>query len=177
MDLEKLMSSPERVRIIQDVLLQGTVTNKGVSDRTATNKGLVSIYLNNLVLQGFLSKEGRSYKVKDSANTRALKRFLNLTTLTTQCLETSWARGIGCYGSWADGTNTIESDVVVWVIVDVIDNEKIAQFRKALSDRTRSEVNILVLTDEKIRSMREQDTVFYRNLIYGSVVLAGEKHL
>lgn len=174
MDLTKLTSSPERVRIIHDVMLQGNVTNKGVSDRTSTNKGLVSIYLNYLVELGIIMKDRRSYKVKDTAQVRALKRFLNLSRLSFEDLDISWANGIGIYGSWADGTNTIESDVDLWVMVDDVDNLRISMFRKALSDMTLSETNILVLTDEKIRSLKEQDTLFYRNLKYGSVVLVGE---
>jgi predicted nucleotidyltransferase len=174
MEMEKLMSSPDRVRILDHILLHRTMTNKEVTLGSGACKGLVSIYLNLLVDQQILRKEGRSYKVNDTAMVRALKKFMNLTKLSVDDLDISWARGIGLYGSWADGTNTNESDVDIWILVESIDNEKNALFRKALSDRTRSEVNILILTDDKIRSMEEQDTLFFRNIKYGSVVLAGE---
>ncbi|MCU0799162.1 MAG: nucleotidyltransferase domain-containing protein [Candidatus Thermoplasmatota archaeon] len=174
MKLYGLLSSPERIRILEDMLINGPSLNKDVTYRTGVNKGLVSIYLNMLVDRGILTKSGRTYHVKDSAIVKATKRLLNLARISIDDIDVTWARGVGIYGSWAEGTNSFESDVDVWVIVDEIDNSRIALFRKILSDRTHAEVNILTLTDHKLNEMKERNSLFYSNLKCGSVVLAGE---
>jgi len=168
------MSSQERVLILYDVLYHGTSSNKEVTERTGVNKGLVSIYLNMLVDRGILTKERRTYKVMDSAIVRSIKRMLNLAKISMDELDTSWARGIGIYGSWAEGSNSVESDVDVWALVDEMDSHRIAQFRKALSDMTLSEVNILTLTIDRIERLKEQNSLFYKKLVCDSVVLVGE---
>jgi predicted nucleotidyltransferase len=85
------------------------------------------------------------------------------------------AKGLGLYGSWARGTNHQDSDLDVWIKADSLPAENmLARMQKDLSLQTRAEVNLLVLTPEKLERLKREDKPFYNSLIIGQVTLKGE---
>ncbi len=116
--LTELFKTKERVRIISYIMYQKIFTVNQVSIETGVTKGLVSRYLKYVHGVGLLTKSKQSYQLKDCANTRAIKLLLNLNKINIESLDTDWITGIGIFGSWAQGTNTNESDLDVWIKVD-----------------------------------------------------------
>ncbi len=77
---------------------------------------------------------------------------------------------VGIYGSFAAGKDTPESDIDLWIYtknhVDVI---KIKKVTRELEADFRREVKLLVLTDKKIKDLKEKDPEFYFRLKLTSV--------
>lgn len=173
--LTGLFKTEERIRILRYALYRNNVSVTAVSKETMTNKGLVSGYLSNLAKQGLLRKEGKKYRAQDNAMVSAVKVLLNLDRLGMIPVDFDWIRGMGIFGSWAQGTNTYESDIDVWIRVDSYPPEKeLAKLQSDLWKKAGCEVNLLVLTPEKIRDILARDIPFYNSLARTSIVLEGE---
>ena len=83
--------------------------------------------------------------------------------------------GIGIFGSWAEGTNTYESDLDMWIMVDPYPSEhELARLQKDIRTMAGVEVNMLVLTDEKVERIKRTDLPFYNSLVRTSIILKGE---
>lgn len=109
--LTELFKTKERVRIISYLMYQKNFTVNQVSKETGITKGLVSRYLKYVYGIGFFTKTKNTYQPIDSAHTRAIKLLLNLNKINIKSLDIGWTTGIGIFGSWAQGTNTYESDL------------------------------------------------------------------
>jgi len=170
-----LFKSKERVKILYYVLYRDNVSVTGVSKETGTNKGLVSRYLDNLARHELLQKIDKKYRVLDNAMVRAIKVLLNLDRLSPKPVTFDQVHGIGIFGSWAQGTNTYKSDIDVWIRVERYPPEKeLAQIQNALRKAAGCEINLLVLTPQKMRELRSKDAPFYNSLVRTSIVLDGE---
>lgn len=110
---------------------------------------------------------------------RAIKIFLNIKKITerktVQKLKKLGINGTGIYGSWANGTNTEDSDLDIWIKTGKkLSEAKIAtvagEMRKALGTNTQ----ILVLDRERMEKIKQEDPVFYYSLLFGSIILFGE---
>jgi predicted nucleotidyltransferase len=172
--LTELFKTKERVRIISYIMYQKNVTVNQVSHETGVTKGLVSRYLRYVYGAGLLTKERQSYQPKDCAHTRAIKLLLNLNKINIKSLDTDWTTDMGIFGSWAQGTNTHESDLDIWVKVDAYPAEyQIARLQRDISIMAGAEVNMLVLTPEKMKSIKKADQPFYNSLLRTSIELKG----
>ena len=101
--------------------------------------------------------------------------MLNLEIIDLSTLSLGSARGLGLYGSWARGMNHQESDLDVWIRADSLPAEsELARLQKDLSQQADCEVNLLVLTPEKLERLKREDKPFYNSLVMGSVTLIGE---
>jgi len=88
-----------------------------------------------------------------------------------------WAKGIGIYGSWARGTNTRESDLDLWILVDTYSRDlefQVAGFQHELAHVLGYEVHTLILTKEKVRDLSRKDAPFYEEFRRDYVVIRGE---
>ena len=173
--LIELFKTEERARILRYVMFHSAFSVVEVSRATGVTKGLVSRYLRLLEEHGLLQKEGREYSPHDGAHSRAIKLLLNLERIDLSALSLGSARGLGLYGSWARGTNHQESDLDVWIKADSLPPESVlARLQKDLSPQAGSEVNLLVLTPEKLERLRRDDPPFCNSLFMNSVTLKGE---
>lgn len=78
------------------------------------------------------------------------------------------------YGSWAKGTNNYDSDVDLFLkIKRKVSEERIALLSKRLADSLDAEVHLLVLTEDKLSSLKKKDPFFYSAMING-ILLWGE---
>jgi DNA-binding Lrp family transcriptional regulator len=83
--------------------------------------------------------------------------------------------GVGIYGSWANGTNCEDSDLDIWVRVKKHPGEvKIASLTSEIRGSVGTNVQVLVLTPEKVRRLKIEDPIFYYSLVFGSIVIYGE---
>lgn len=171
----ELLKTEERVRILRYVMFRSSSSVAEVSRATGVTKGLVSRYLRLLVEHGLLQKDGRAYSPHDGAYSRAVKLLLNLERIDLSTLSLVSVKGLGLYGSWARGTNHQESDLDVWIRADRLPPEGVlARLQKDLSLQSDSEVNLLVLTPEKLERLKTEDIPFYNSLLMSSVTLKGE---
>jgi len=85
------------------------------------------------------------------------------------------AIGCGIYGSCANGTNHEESDIDIWIKVDKHPGEaKVATVSNEIRKLLGRNVQILVLTPERIERLKKEDPIFYYSLVFGSIRLYGE---
>lgn len=173
--LTELFKTEERARILRYVMFRSSFSMAEVSRATGVTKGLVSRYLRLLVEHGLLQKEGRKYSSHDGAHSRSIRLLLNLERIDLSTISLGPVRGLGLYGSWARGTNHQESDLDVWIRADSLPPESVlARLQKDLSQRAEGEVNLLVLTPEKLECLKREDPPFYNSLFMNSVTLKGE---
>jgi predicted nucleotidyltransferase len=173
--LTELFKTEERSKVLRYVMFRSSFSVAEVSRVTGVTKGLVSRYLRLLVVHGLLQKEGREYSPPDGALSRAVKLLLNLERIDLSALSLGSARGLGLYGSWARGTNHQESDLDVWIRADHQPPESdLARLQRDLSQQADCEVNLLVLTPEKLERLKKEDKPFYNSLVMNSVTLKGE---
>ena len=175
--LSELLSSEERIWLLRYALTTSPVTVTEAARAAAVNKGLASRYLAILAGDGYLERDGRDFSWIDNPKTRSLKAFLNVEALYKKIALPEWAIGIGLYGSWSTGTNTSESDLDLWVLVEEISPEtelEVARLERDLSAAMGCEVTILVLTRDKLASLREEDPPFYMSLMRETKTLEGE---
>ncbi len=110
---------------------------------------------------------------------KALKIFFNIQKLTDsnviRILKKIEPAGAGIYGSWANGTNNETSDVDIWIKVEKKANEtKIAVLSSKMRKALRRNIQLLVLTPERIGRLKRDDPIFYYSLVFGSINIYGE---
>ncbi len=175
--LSEVFKSEERILILRYVGLRASVTVQAVADGTGRSKGFVSQYLNMLVEEQLLTRNHRAFIREDSALWRSIKRLLNLDLLRPHVTLPAWVDGIGIFGSWAEGTNTTESDLDLWILVSRYDPDLeicAAELDQEIARYTGCEVNSFLLTPDKLRHLKEHDQPFYTSLKRGYLTLQGE---
>jgi predicted nucleotidyltransferase len=173
--LTELFKTEKRVEILNYILYENKSSVTEVSRETGVSKGLVSRFIRYLESSGLIEKSGRSYYPKNIEKTKAIKVLLNLDKINLNQLNLDWADSIGIYGSWASGANTSESDFDVWVKVGKYPPEQeISRLNKDLRDMTKAEVSMLILTPEKLETLKNTDKPFYNSLLRNSIVLKGD---
>jgi predicted nucleotidyltransferase len=110
---------------------------------------------------------------------KVLKAFFNIKKMIDKNiikkLKKLEALSAGVYGSWANGTNYEDSDLDIWVKVIKHPGEiKIATISNDIRKVLGKNVQILVLTPERIKKLKKEDPIFYYSLVFGSIVLYGE---
>ena len=174
-NIPTLFRTKERLILLRAALSVSTFTVQQIAARTGLSKGLVSPYLALLKHEGLLMRINRTYQIKTSALTVAVKRLLNVDLVSSVYKKPAWAYGIGMFGSWADGTNTDESDLDLWVfIAEPPAGIAVAEVERTVSRALSVEVHILVLSQEKMIGMKKSDEPFYRLFTRQSITLDGE---
>jgi predicted nucleotidyltransferase len=172
--LTDLFRTEEREKILSCTLDRPACTVQEIADATGITKGLVSRYLASLAGRGILARDGRTYHLQYTAMTRHLKKILNIERLHAAITLPAWADGIGLYGSFAQGTNTRESDLDLWVRVRDLPPELAgATAEREWSKILNLEVHILILTPEKIHSLADTDKPFWQSFTRDAIVLEG----
>lgn len=170
-----LFKTPERMKILETVLKKKKITVSQITQETGVSKGMVSRYLKTMKAENFLNRKKQTYYLINHARTRALKILLSLEQLKWDEISPKWVESVGLYGSWASGTNTELSDVDIWIkVVNYPSEDEMNQLYKNIKNNTNSEVNILILTPEKLEQMKKTDPPFYHSLQIGSLLLEGE---
>lgn len=175
MNIYKLLSTEERIRILEDILYKEELLGvSDVAERLNLSKGLVSMFFDILVEERILEKTGIKFKVLKNIEVTTLKILLNLNSFDTNVLEKfKFVKGVGLYGSFIKGENTEESDIDIYVLIKDTSEENLAKLTKELK-RKNAKINPLYLTEDKLRTLEKEDTVFYHSLIFGSINIYGK---
>ena len=119
-----------------------------VSSRKLKNKEILSLDLNNLRL----SKIRQLINIHDMLNHSSFKE------LNKQGI-------VGIYGSFAAGKDTFQSDIDLWFYAkDHTNALKLKNITRKIETDFRKEVRLLLLTDKKIKDLKENDPEFYFRL-------------
>ena len=169
-----LFSTPERVKILEQVLFNDDLTNSEITRRTGVNKGLISVYLRELVNRGLLIKNGSKYICSNSIIVKQIKILMNLITIGSWNIDTTNILGMGIFGSWATGENTHISDLDLWIMLEKIDNRIIGEVLSEISINSDVQTDILVLTKQKWKMIKENDPPFYRSITWNGITIHGD---
>jgi predicted nucleotidyltransferase len=146
-----------------------------VAKNVGASKGSVSLTLKKLTKEGIV----RDLHVDISdPRVRAMKIMINVQGIVSKGIISKlkkYTSGAGLYGSWANGTNTEDSDVDIWI-------KPKKSFKQALlgklsgeiSAALGAEVQLLVLSKERIENLKKDNVVFYHSLLFSSMQLYGE---
>jgi predicted nucleotidyltransferase len=178
--LVDLFKTEERTKILRYVMFRSSFSVSEVSRAAGVNKGLASRYLRILEKLGLLERDGRTYSLLDGALPRVVRLLLNLEKLDVPTLGLGpfdgpkGIKGLGLYGSWANGTNRLDSDLDVWISSDNLPDEMgLARLQRDLSHRAGTEVNLLVINQQKLAELKINDPPFYNSLIMNSLTIKG----
>jgi predicted nucleotidyltransferase len=176
MNIWTLFSTRERLKILKYIIYKDEVlTINKIANELRLSKGLLSKYFHILLKEKVLLKSNNKFFVKDNSYTRSLKILLNLNTFKFESLfrKYEFVKAAGFYGSFVKGTNTEDSDIDMWMLIEGVDEEKIAKLTNELK-RKSDKIKPLYLTTEKIKMLKEKDPVFYHSLVFGSISIYGE---
>ena len=174
-DLSAIFRTAERISLLHAALTVPNCTVRQITAKTGLSKGLVSPFLALLEREGILQRKDLTYHLVFSPLTVAIKRLLNIDRITAVGKNPAWASGIGLYGSWAEGTNTEESDIDMWVYTKTLPTGiMVAELERNISRALSTEVHVLVLTREKIAGMKASDEPFYQSFVKQAITLEGD---
>jgi len=174
-----VFSSEERVKLLVFLLNNPgkELSVRGIARELGLSPAFVSAFIKKLRKEGLVGKKIRFFDPR----IKALKILLNVKQLFEAKIvevflrEFPAVKGIGFYGSWANGLNYVDSDLDLWVkVVGRTDERKLLNVVRAIKKKLGVQPNILVLTPEKINNLREKDFVFYCSLV-NSFLLWGEQ--
>ena len=176
MNLSGLFSTEERVKLLEQVIYNvGDLSVNKVADELSLSKGLVSKFFHILTKEKIMTKRKNKFLIQDNIHTRAIKILLNLAQIDVKLFDKyRFIKSVGLYGSSVKGKNTLESDVDLWILTKKTEEENLAKLTNELKKRDMN-IRILYLTEEKLKILKEEDTVFYHSLIFGSVTIYGEE--
>ena len=163
------ISDNKNTKIIRTILedpekeLQVRKVAKGIK----TSPASVSITLSKLKKLGLIKR-----KKIDISNpkVRALKILFNIEIISneiTRIKKAVPAKGIGIYGSWANGTNTGQSDLDIWIKIEKQPTAmQIAELRSKLRKRINIEPSLLFLTKQKVEEIKKTNPPLYFSIVY-----------
>jgi len=177
MNMEKIFSTEERIRILTEVIFRtGPVSVSDVAARLKLSKGLVSKYFDILAKEGILRKSKGKLFATDSSMVKAVKILLNIRNINAGLFRKyPFVKSVGLYGSCAKGENTEDSDIDIWIRIQEAKEEVLASLTSALQ-RKVSKGKVVFLTDRKIEKLKKEDELFYHALAFGSIILYGDKN-
>ncbi len=177
MNIEKLFSSKERVNILESVIfLEGQFGVNETAKKLKLSKGLISKYFEILIKEGVLKKKANKFIVSDNIKVKSIKILLNIKKVDINVYKKyKFIRAVGLYGSCAKGTNTVSSDVDLWIKVVRVSDEEIAELTSGLRKQIEN-VKLLILDNKKLELLKNKDTLFYHSLYFGSIILFGSEN-
>ena len=177
MNISELISTPERERILQRLLYASRPEGLyQIAKEAKVSPSQVHKYISIWKGYGLIS----GTKPNDEPLVRALRLSENTHFLRDERLVARIqaalpkVKGIGLYGSWANGTNDENADIDIWIFVDrELDYLAMGRLRRDLENRLKKKLDMVVLTEGKLRELREKNPTFYYSL-YHSIRLFGD---
>ncbi|MCX6768636.1 MAG: nucleotidyltransferase domain-containing protein [Candidatus Micrarchaeota archaeon] len=168
-----LLSTKERVEIVKEaVFAPETVTVTGIAKKTGISKSVVSGILGLMLKEKIMGRKGLAFVPLGSPQAVAMRLLFNVSAFEPGLFAHPFVKAAGLYGSWAKGTNTMESDVDIWVRVEGAKTDEMASMQRRIVDEF-PKAKVLFLDDEKIKSIREKNPLFYNSLVFGSIIMYG----
>lgn len=175
MNIGRLISTKERQKILGHLLTHPSevTTMRALAAKLGVSASQVHKYF------GILGKEGllEGLRLKRGPLTASLRLLWNVKRIeeagVVQVLRRriKSVEGIGFYGSWAAGTNTEDSDLDLWIKTEAEpDDLELAKTRKELESKLGVPVDIIIVSPESLKHLREKSDAFYFSLYNGRVV-------
>lgn len=171
MKLQGLFSTPEREKILQQILAHPSrkIKISQLAEETGLSLGFVSNYVNMLRKKGVAREKLEAEKPE----ARALKQLVNVNVLVENGVvevirkNLPGVTGIGVYGSWANGTNYEDSDLDIWVKAEKKPADPVlAKTRRKIEERLGTKTTVLILSKQRLRELVEKDKPFYSSLFH-----------
>lgn len=176
MNIPKILSTKERLKILKFVIYKtGPLNVNKTASELKLSKGLISKFFDILIKEGLLKRTGKKLLVQDNTSMKAIKIMLNLESFDTKIFKKyGFIKSVGLYGSFTKGKNTEESDIDLWILMEKTKEEYLAKLTNDLKKKYK-DVKPLYLTEEKLKTLKKEDTVFYYSLIFGSITIYGDE--
>ncbi len=179
MNIHEITSTEERERILSYLLQHQPkeINMNRIAKELGLSPGQIHKYINILRRNRILGGTGISdtplvrvlritdniFKIEDSKLIQEIRKSIRDT------------KGIGMYGSWAEGTNTETSDLDIWIKTEHEPEDiELAKLRRKLEKKLGSKVDMIILTKDRLSRLREKSDSFYFSLYY-SMTLWGER--
>jgi predicted nucleotidyltransferase len=175
MNLERLLSTVERIRILKEVIYkEGEIRVNTISRKLRLSKGLVSKFLHILVKERLMKRSNKGFIVRKGPRVTIIRILFNLDGLEPSIFKKfKFVRGAGVYGSYVKGTNTEGSDMDIYILVDKAGPAELASLTQRLREKYGN-ISPIYLTKEKVERIKKDDRVFYHSLVFGSFHLYGD---
>lgn len=175
MNLSKLLSTKERVAILNELLFKkGNISVADFAKNLKLSKGFISKFFVLLSQQKILKKSRNKYVLMDNLNVHLLRILLNLKQFADfNFKKYPFVKGAGLYGSCVKGENTEDSDIDIWIKIDTRNEERLARLTSELKKRFKK-ISPLYLTQDKLDVLKKDDLPFYHSLVFSSIRLYGE---
>ena len=178
MNIYEVLSTPERERILQLLLyLSKPASLYEIAKKANVSPSQVHKYVAILTELGLVKDK----LLTDDAIVRSLRlmeniHFIQDMGLVAQIRKTiKGVKGIGIYGSWANGTNDENADIDIWIITDfMIDDLSMGRTRRELENKLKRKVDIAIIPPGKLKELKDKNPTFYFSL-YHSIKLWGEE--
>lgn len=172
MSLETLLSTKERIKILNHILYKEEIRINKIAKELRMSKGLISKYVSILKKEKILKKKNLTFI--ESPLLKGIKILLSLSNLKIEIFKKNKKiKAAGIYGSVLKGTNTKDSDIDIWILTENATEKDLAKISEELR-KWNAKTKILFLTKEKIKKLQEEETVFYHSLFFGSCTIYGE---
>ncbi len=175
MTLDRLTSTTQRLAILNAVVFAtGRLSVNALANQLRVSKGLVSRYLDLLVREGLGRKVDGKFTLMEAVPlVKGLRILLTIGRLKTGVFKKyPFVQSVGLYGSCAKGENTEASDLDLWVRVKPAREADLARLTSELR-RAIGAVSVLILSDSKLKQLKQDDPLFYHALSFGSIILYG----
>ena len=157
------------------ILNKNPLSVNTVASNLKLSKGLISLYFDVLKKSGIVEKVNEKYLVINSGMTKAIRILLTISDIDTSIFEKyDFVKSVGLYGSCSKGENTEESDTDIWIIVNDVEDERIASLTSEVNKKIKR-AKPLFITEKKLEKIRKDDELFYHSLSFGSIILFGEE--
>jgi len=177
-EIDKLFSTSKRIKVLNSIILKKNLLSvNNIASTLNLSKGFVSLYFCVLKKTGIVKKINEKYKVVNSNITKAIRILLTISNIDTSIFKKyDFVKSAGLYGSCVKGENTEESDIDIWVKINVTVDEKIASLTSEINKKIKK-AKLLFLTDKKLEIIKKDDELFYHSLVFGSIILYGEENV
>jgi len=175
--MESVFSTKERIKILELIIFkENSLSVNDVANQLKISKGLVSKYFDILAREGILKKTNGKPLVTDSSFVKGIRILFNIKNVNPRIFKKyPFVKSAGIYGSCAKGENKEDSDVDLWIRVKDTDENRLASLTSELNKKIKN-VKVLFLTNGKIEKLRKEDPLFYHSLVFGLLIIYGEKN-
>jgi len=139
------------------------------------NKGSVSLTIKKLEKAKIVKNKTVDLSIPI---TRALKIFITVKAVSegsTLSIMREYALAAGIYGSSAQGANTENSDIDIWIKPKPsLSRIKVSELSRRLSSILNKQVQIVAISNDRLATIKKESQNFYYSLVFGSITLFGE---
>lgn len=170
-DLNRLFSKKNQI-ILKELASKNESYIREISENTGASPALVHQTVKLFKKLGFIKeKKLKNKKIlsfdRDNLLLGKIRQLINIYEMQNHgsFKELKKHGTVGIYGSFAAGKDTPESDIDLWIYArDNVNAIELKNITRKIETDFKKEVKLLVLTDKKIKNLKEHDPEFYFRL-------------